>query len=86
MTERQPKSVKHNIPQEVDVNIEYVEVDYLDVGDLIEHQINELMVNKTINPIYQAHLLVNMDIIPNIMTKDVAALVIAEIEYDDDYS
>jgi hypothetical protein len=82
------KNISQDINQEVDVDIERVEIDCLDVGDFIESEIKELEVSDTdiVNTIYQANLLVNLDITPDITAKDAAALVIAEIECGDNYS
>ncbi|RIB05224.1 hypothetical protein C2G38_2281485 [Gigaspora rosea] len=73
-----------------------IKVDYLDLGALIEHEIQELTIGAQIDRVddgvadvaYQTHLVVSMD---NAMTQDktakeIANLIIAEIEGGDDYS
>ncbi|RIB06748.1 hypothetical protein C2G38_2046558 [Gigaspora rosea] len=55
-----------------------IEIDYFDVGNF----------EGVANTDYQIHLLVNLDAatIQNMMAKDIANLVVAEIEGGDDYS
>ncbi|KAF0445076.1 hypothetical protein F8M41_003252 [Gigaspora margarita] len=66
-----------------------VNVDYLELGDFIEHEIQELADNinsgKIVDTVYKTNLLVrlNMDIQD---IKEVANLVVTEIEGGDDYS
>ncbi|CAG8831046.1 9756_t:CDS:1, partial [Racocetra persica] len=79
---KQPKSPDHDNIQKMDTgNTEYIKVDCLDVTNLIEHELK----NLTANAVYQTRLLVNVDLIPDMMTKEVAALVVAKIEGGNDY-
>ncbi|CAG8718275.1 20493_t:CDS:2 [Cetraspora pellucida] len=73
---------------EVDVDVGYVRIDCLDIGNFIESEINELAVSDddVINTVYQTNLLVNLDTTPDVTAKDVAALVITEIEGGNDFS
>ncbi|CAG8607404.1 14712_t:CDS:2 [Cetraspora pellucida] len=84
-----PENIDNDTIQEVNINdIACVEIDCLDVRDLIKHEIEELTINESdaASTVYQAHLLVNVDITSDMMAKDVAALIVAEIEGGDDYS
>ncbi|KAF0556086.1 ATP-dependent DNA helicase pif1 [Gigaspora margarita] len=69
-----------------------IEVDYLNLGDFIEYEIQELTIGAEIDGVadiaYQTHLVVNMDgaITQDKIAKDIANLIIAEIEGGDDYS
>lgn len=69
-----------------------IEVDFLDLGDLIEHEIQELTIGAQIDGVadiaYQSHLVVNLNstIIQDKTAKEIANLIIAEIEGGDDYS
>ncbi|CAG8628318.1 9009_t:CDS:1, partial [Cetraspora pellucida] len=42
--------------------------------------------DDVINTVYQTNLLVNLDTTPDVIAKDVAAFVVAEIEGGDDFS
>lgn len=69
---------------------EYVEIDCLEVGDFIADKILELTASAgtdgVANIAYQINLLVNMNIdTQNMTAKEVANLVITEIEGGDDY-
>ncbi|CAG8663291.1 2163_t:CDS:2, partial [Ambispora gerdemannii] len=70
----------------------HVEVDYLDVGDFVENEIQELTIGSQIdgvaNAAYQTQLLVNIDaaMTQSKMAKDIANLIVAEIKGGDDYS
>ncbi|CAG8612404.1 4326_t:CDS:2 [Ambispora gerdemannii] len=69
-----------------------IKVDYLDVGNLIEYEIRELTVGESIDGIadisYKTHLLVHSDIVitQNKTAKEMADLIITEVEGEDDYS
>ncbi|CAG8682130.1 2885_t:CDS:1, partial [Ambispora gerdemannii] len=69
-----------------------IEVDYLDMGDFVENEIQELTIESQIdgvaNVAYRTQLLVNMDaaITQSKMAKEIANLIVAEIEGGDDYS
>ncbi|CAG8655134.1 10429_t:CDS:2, partial [Ambispora gerdemannii] len=73
-------------------DITHTEIDYLDLGNFIEHEIQELTAGAHIdgvaNIIYQTHLLVCLDVtmVQSKTAKDIAELVITEIESGDDYS
>ncbi|RIB20155.1 hypothetical protein C2G38_2179998 [Gigaspora rosea] len=70
----------------------YAEVDYLDLGDLIEHEIQELTTDAQVDGVadvaYQTHLAVNLDsaMFQDRTAKEIANLVVAKIEDGDDYS
>ncbi|CAG8563242.1 8499_t:CDS:2 [Cetraspora pellucida] len=84
----QPENIWYDTIQEVNVNVAYIEIDCLNIGNLIKYEIKKVTANEnsTTNAVYQAHLLVNVDITLNITAKDVAALVVTEIEDGNDYS
>ncbi|RIB00131.1 hypothetical protein C2G38_2150965, partial [Gigaspora rosea] len=71
---------------------DYIEVDYLDLGDFIEHEIQELTIDSQIDGVadipYYTHLVVNLDsaTTQNKTAKEIANLNVAEIEGGDDYS
>lgn len=72
-------------------NVERVDLKFLELGDLVEHEIRELIdntnTNNEVEQVYQEHLLVRLDIdIQNMSLKEIANLVITEIEGGDDYS
>ncbi|CAG8482330.1 10738_t:CDS:2, partial [Scutellospora calospora] len=86
---KQPKTIAHDTIQKADINdIAHVEIDCLDMEDYIEYEIKEIIFNEfdIINAVYQAYLLVNVDITSDMISKDVAALIVIEIEGGDDYS
>ncbi|CAG8672811.1 11630_t:CDS:2, partial [Ambispora gerdemannii] len=91
------KNDVHNIVEEHSEvehisDITHTEIDYLDLGNFIEHEIQELTAGAHIdgvaNIIYQTHLLVCLDVtmVQSKTAKDIAELVITEIESGDDYS
>ncbi|CAG8658748.1 2130_t:CDS:2, partial [Ambispora gerdemannii] len=73
-------------------DVERVEVDHLDVGNFIEQEIRELTVGAHIDGVadikYQTHLLVHLDIAitRNKTAKELADIIITEIEDGDEYS
>ncbi|CAG8495608.1 11060_t:CDS:2 [Scutellospora calospora] len=82
-------SSAHNIATDENSEPEhgnYIEVDYLDLGDLIEHEIQELTTEAQIDGVadvaYQTHLVVNLDnaVIQDKTAKEIANLIITEIE------
>ena len=70
------------------------EIDYLEIGDFVEHEIRELADDAEVNEIediiyqtYQTNFLVHIDVaIQNMTPREVADLVIIEIESGDNYS
>ncbi|KAF0526550.1 hypothetical protein F8M41_014061 [Gigaspora margarita] len=70
----------------------HAEVDYLDLENLIEHEIQELatdvQIDKVADVAYQNHLTVNLDntIFQDRTAKGIANLVVAKIKDGDDYS
>ena len=79
----QSEYVDHNTIQRTDADdVDRNEVDCLDIGDLVERELESL----TANAVYHIRLLVNIDITPDMTAKEVAAIVVAEIESGDDYS
>ncbi|CAG8613611.1 11340_t:CDS:2 [Ambispora gerdemannii] len=73
-------------------DITRIEINYLDMGDFVEHEIRDLTAGANIDGIadiaYKTHLLVQLDIAitQNKTAKEMADLVIAEVEGGDDYS
>ncbi|RIB06187.1 hypothetical protein C2G38_2046994 [Gigaspora rosea] len=70
----------------------HIEVNYLDLGDLIEQEIQEMTIgaptNRVADMIFQTHLVVKLDstMFYNKTAKEIAGLIVAEIEGGDDYS
>ncbi|KAF0468863.1 ATP-dependent DNA helicase pif1 [Gigaspora margarita] len=70
----------------------HIEVDYLDLEDLIEQEIQEMTIGAPTNGvadiIFQTHLVVKLDstVFHDKTAKEIADLIVAEIEGGDDYS
>ncbi|CAG8675441.1 7311_t:CDS:2, partial [Ambispora gerdemannii] len=90
-----PARIAEDMPgesQEHVSDITRIKINYLDVGDFVEHEIRDLTAGANIDRIadvaYKTHLLVQLDIAitQNKTAKEMADLVIAEVEGGDDYS
>ncbi|CAG8698962.1 461_t:CDS:1, partial [Ambispora gerdemannii] len=84
-----PARIAEDMPEESQEHVSdimRIEINYLDVGDFVEHEIRDLTAGANIDGIadvaYKTHLLVQLDIAitQNKTAKEMADLVIAEVE------